>query len=370
MRVLVVNVGSSSLKASVVDPHHEATLASVERGPVAAGADGARMFAELVGALGPNASSPDVVAHRVVHGGPAFTSHALVDDDALAAIHDLAAIAPLHNAPAEVMLRASLAAMGDTPHVACFDTAFHATMPFEARIYPLPWSWYADWGIRRYGFHGLSVAWSVRRAGELLHRSADELRLVVAHLGSGCSVTAVDGGRSVETSMGYTPLDGVMMTTRPGALDPGVLLHVLRERGLGVEAVSDVLSHASGLRGIAGGDGGALEIEERAANGDDRAALALNVFARRTAAGIAAAATSLPAVDALVFTGGIGANSDRVRRDVVGRLGALGIPPLPLTSSDEMLTAGPPAVLRVVAREDLAMALEAAALLAGPRPTA
>jgi acetate kinase len=250
--------------------------------------------------------------------------------------------------------------------VACFDTAFHATLMEPAFVYPLPWAWYADWGIRRFGFHGLSVAWSVRRAAEILARTADGLNLVVAHLGSGCSVTAVKSGKSVSTSMGLTPLEGVMMGTRSGSVDPGILLQVLRQHGVSADRLEEVLDHESGLLGVSGVSGEMKAVAEAAAGGNTRAQLAIDIFVRRAAAGVAVAATSLPRLDALVFTGGIGEHAADVRAAIVDRLAPMGLAPLAQTSGsgDGPLSApgARSAVLRVAAREDIVIA-EAAALL-------
>jgi acetate kinase len=289
------------------------------------------------------------------------------DPALLASLTELADLAPLHNPPAVAILRAALSRWPDVPQVACFDTAFHTALPAAARIYPLPWSWYEEWGIRRYGFHGLSVEWSLARAGELLGRPADELWLVVAHLGGGCSVTAVAAGRSVDTSMGYTPLEGLMMGTRAGSVDPGILLEVLADRDVSLPDLTDALLHRSGLLAI-GNSSGARELESRAATGDERAALALAMFARHAAAGIAAAATALPSFDALVFTGGIGEHSGLLRSAITARLGALGVEPLSESSVGEDGVLSEPkarvAVVRIEAREDVVIARAATTLLA------
>jgi acetate kinase len=284
----------------------------------------------------------------------------------LTQIEALSELAPLHNSVALDVIRAQRDLLPTIPAVACFDSAFHATLSEQAYVYPLPWAWYEDWGIRRFGFHGLSVAWSVRRAAELLDRPAEKLRLVVAHLGSGCSVTAVNGGRSVSTSMGLTPLEGVMMGTRSGSVDPGILLQVLRHRGLQAERLEEVLDHESGLLGVSGVSGEMKLVSEAAAGGNQRARLALDIFVRRAAAGIAVAATSLPRVDGVVFTGGIGEHATAVVSAIVERLAPLGLKPIGgLAGDDDCLLSAPDAqiaVLRVAAREDIVIAEGAAAL--------
>jgi acetate kinase len=364
MRVLVLNPGSSTLKGSLV---RLPELQAVDAAELDWGADAtahagrAAGVTELVGRL-LGEEGADAVGYRVVHGGEQLREPTLVDDEVVAAIEALAPLAPLHNAIAAETIRAARGRLPDVPHVACFDTAFHATLPEEAWRYPLPDDWVDAYGLRRYGFHGLSVAWSVRRAGELLGRAADDLAIVVAHLGSGCSVTAVLGGRSIDTSMGFTPLEGLMMGTRAGSVDPGILVHLLRG-GISVEELADGLDHRSGLAGVSGSSGGARELEQAAARGDARARMALDLFARRTAAGIAAAASALPRLDALVFTGGIGENATSVRADICRRLAVIGVPPGDVDArSDAVL--GPRdagvAILRVEAREDLEIAGEVA----------
>lgn len=365
MRTLVLNAGSTSLKASLIDEPGDVTVA---RGTADwDGTDAGGALSRLLDTLRPRPVAIDVVGHRIVHGGERYTAPVRFDPALLASLTELADLAPLHNPPAVAVLRAALSRWPDVPQVACFDTAFHTGLPAAARIYPLPWSWHEEWGIRRYGFHGLSVEWSLARAGELLGRPADELGLVVAHLGGGCSVTAVAAGRSVDTSMGYTPLEGLMMGTRAGSVDPGILLEVLADRDVSLPDLTDALLHRSGLLAI-GGSSGARELESRAATGDERAALALAMFARHAAAGIAAAATALPSFDALVFTGGIGEHSGLLRSAITARLGALGVEPLSESSveKDGVLSERKArvAVVRIEAREDVVIARAATTLLA------
>jgi acetate kinase len=371
-RVLVLNAGSSSLKASVLDVHSSGHIPGGSK-PVAAtqaswGSDATRVVdrratvravSDELARAGVALDSIEVVGHRVVHGGTRFTRPTLIDDEVLAAIEALIDLAPLHNAVALDVIRAQRELLPTVRAVACFDTAFHATLSEQAFVYPLPWAWYKDWGIRRFGFHGLSVAWSVRRAAELLERSADELDLVVAHLGSGCSVTAVSGGKSVSTSMGLTPLEGVMMGTRSGSVDPGILLQVLRHRGLSADGLEQILDHESGLLGVSGVSGEMKAVSAAAGAGSRRAQLAMDIFVRRAAAGIAVAATSLPRVDALVFTGGIGEHADEIVSAIVSRLAPLGLEPLTTSSSGDGLMSADGAriaVLRVAAREDIVIA--------------
>jgi acetate kinase len=260
-------------------------------------------------------------------------------------------------------------ALPRTPAVACFDTAFHATLPPEAATYAVPRAWRERWGARRYGFHGLSVEWSVGRAAAMLGRPVGELGLVVAHLGGGCSVTAVEGGRSVRTSMGYTPLEGLMMGTRSGSIDPGLMLRLLADGRLSVAAMSDALEHGSGLLGASGISGDLRDVEAAAGRGDDRARMAIEMFVGRTAGALAWAASALRRLDGVVFTGGIGEHGATVRAAIARRLTVLGVPAVPEADdgTDAILAREPgrPTVLRIEAREDLVMAAAAKRLISG-----
>ena len=377
MRVLVLNAGSSSLKASVLEVGHDGSVSGAGV-PLAAtetawGSDATRVVdrratvEETLAALWQAGVEPGALVaagHRVVHGGTRFVEPTRVDDGVLAEIDALSELAPLHNAVALDTLRAQRSLLPTVPQVAVFDTAFHASLTEQAYVYPLPWAWYQDWGIRRFGFHGLSVAWSLRRAAELLSRAPTELCLIVAHLGSGCSVTAVQSGRSVSTSMGLTPLEGLAMGTRSGSVDPGILLHVLRRMGLSADRLAEVLDHESGLLGISGISGDMRQLSAAAAGGSARARLAIDIFVRRASAGIGVAAASLPRIDALVFTGGIGEHAADVRAGIVARLATLNLEPLAVSTGNGDAVLSTPhariAVLRIEAREDIVIA-EAAA---------
>ena len=373
-RVLVLNAGSSSLKASVIEVGRLEPLAATQ---VGWGSDATRVvdrrstvehaLAALWGSVEP--ASVASAGHRIVHGGARFRQPMQVDDAVLGELDGIAGLAPLHNEVALETLRAQRALLPGLPAVAVFDTGFHASLQDEAFVYPLPWHWYAEWGIRRFGFHGLSVAWSVRRAGELLGRDPAALGLIVAHLGSGCSVTAVDGERSVSTSMGLTPLEGLAMGTRAGSVDPGILLHVLRERGITADELAETLDHGSGLLGISGVSGDVRELTAAAANGSTRARLALDIFVRRAAEGIAAAAVALPRLDSLVFTGGIGEHAADIRAAICARLAVLGVWGVESATVAEDAILTPPGagitILRVEAREDIVIAEATAALLPG-----
>ena len=371
MRVLVLNAGSSTLKASVLDgdsrdPLFATTLDWGADATRAAGRlDDFEALLEHLVVEGIPVGSIEAVGHRVVHGGTRFTAPVVVDDDVLAALDELAGLAPLHNPIAVEAIRAALAALLGVPEVAAFDTAFHATLAPPAFTYALPAAWTERHGLRRFGFHGLSVAWAVTRAAELLVAPTTELALVVAHLGSGCSVTAVDGGRSAWTSMGMTPLEGLMMGTRSGSVDPGILVRLLRA-GLSADEIDEGLEHRSGLLGVAG-SADMRDLLEHEEDGDGRAALAIEIFVRRAAEAIAAAVTALPHLDALVFTGGIGEHAGQVRQRIVGRLGSVGLArSLADPRDDAVLTdrARRPAVLRVTAREDVVIAEATRSLVA------
>jgi acetate kinase len=343
--MLVVNAGSTSLKLHVVT------------------ADGASTALEsFAAAMG----KVDAVAHRVVHGGAHFRDPVLIDAGVRAKIRELIVLAPLHNAPALEAIDNARRELPDVPHVAVFDTSFHRTIPAEAFEYAVPRSWREDWGIRRYGFQGLSVEWCAERVPELLGHPAE--RLVVCHLGGGSSVTAVVSGRSVDTTMGFTPLEGVPMNTRSGSVDPGALLYVLREGLLDADALDHALNLESGVKGLAAG-GEMIEIERRASAGDQAAELGLAVMLHRLAAAVAAMAASAGGLDALAFTGGIGEGSALVRGRLCSRLAFLGVD-LDTEKNEEReldcdiaAEASAVRILVVRAREELVAARAASALL-------
>ena len=390
-RVLVLNAGSSTLKASVLDDGSEgaAAAATVAMHGIDGVAPAVHEALETVARGGVGLASVDAVGHRVVHGGPAFTRTTLIDDGVVQRIRDLSWLAPLHNPIAAEVITAARAILPDVPHAAAFDSAFHSTLPEEAFVYAVPHEWYSEWGYRRYGFHGLSVAWSAERAAALVGRT--DLGIVVAHLGAGCSVTAVLHGRSLGTSMGMTPMEGLVMGTRAGSVDPGILIAAQRDHGLDPRALEDALERHSGLLALSGRTAEMRDLLAVAPE-DARAALAIAVFERSAAAGIAAAATALPRLDAIVFTGGIGEHAASVRAGIAGRLASIGVPPPPDAAAgtqgagrddaavahpggagrddavaeegDRVLAAGPPAVLVVAAREDLVIAREVRTLVA------
>jgi acetate kinase len=269
----------------------------------------------------------DVAAagHRVVHGGAVFTSGVRVTADVKQTLAALSDLAPLHNPVNLEGIESAQQAWPDVPHVAVFDTAFHATLPEAARTYALPRQWTQEWGLRRYGFHGLSHAYCSDRAAKMLGRGPNGLRVVVCHLGAGCSASAVRDGVCVDTSMGYTPLDGLMMATRSGAVDPSILIHVVRHKGLTAEDVDRVLNHESGLVGVSGISGDMRQVHASARGGNAGARLALDVYAHRLRQTIGAFAVTLGGVDALVFTAGVGEHDAEMRADACRGLECLGL---------------------------------------------
>jgi acetate kinase len=402
MKILVLNAGSSTLKFSLF------AVTPDEAGEQASGmidwSDGTRPtqahltaqgvpgdihltwevpadrhdagVAEVLAALArpdpPLIGSPAEIAavgHRVVHGGTTYRESVRIDAAVQAEIGRLAALAPLHNPPALAGIEAAQRALPGVPQVAVFDTAFHATLPPEAYIYPVPYAWYSDWGIRRFGFHGISHAYCAGRAAEVLGRPLAELRLVTCHLGNGCSLAAIAGGHSVDTTMGFTPLEGLMMGTRPGSVDPGVLLYVQQQHGLSAAALDDILNHQSGLLGISGVSSDMRAVEAAAKEGQERAVLALTLFAARARAGIAAMTAALGGLDALVFTAGIGEHAVAMRAAICERLGFMGVTIDPQRNTpaavdqDIALAGAAVHVLVIHTQEDLLIARETARVL-------
>ncbi|MDQ2826702.1 MAG: acetate/propionate family kinase, partial [Actinomycetota bacterium] len=281
MRVLTVNAGSSSLKLRVIGVA-DAVLATADLPRQAL-----ESVADVIGQFVLQGPPPDAVGHRVVHGGHDFQGPLLVDARVEAALDRLADLAPLHNPPAIEAVKALRRLQPDLPQVACFDTAFHAGLPAEAATYALPMEWNARWQLRRYGFHGLSHAYASRRAAELMGRPLGDLRLVTAHLGSGASLAAVAAGRSVDTTMGFTPLEGLVMGTRAGDLDPGLVLWLLRTGGLSTDDVAEALETRAGLLGLSCVSADLRLVLDAADAGDAHAGLAYGVYLHRLRAGVA-----------------------------------------------------------------------------------
>jgi len=396
--MLLLNAGSSSLKATLVEAaggrvvaHASADWAGPVTHYVCTGPTGEvseevpwrghteaveRALCDLVTGPGRSGAPGPVLAavgHRVVHGG-AFRASVRIAPEVRSRIAALAELAPLHNPPGLETLAVAEAELPDVPHVAVFDTAFHATLPPAARTYAVPEAWTRDWGIRRYGFHGLSHAYCTGRAAEMLDRPAAELRFVICHLGHGCSASAVLHGRCVDTTMGFTPLDGLVMATRSGAVDPGILLHVQRHHGLSAEEVEEALNHESGLRGLSGLSGDMREVLAAARAGDERARLAVGVYTHRVRQAVGALTATLGGIDALVFTAGVGENAAAVRAASCRGLECLGIE----LDSDANEQCRPDAdvarpssrvrVLVIASREDVTMLREVIKVVGTPAP--
>ena len=362
MRILVVNAGSSSLKLSLLDDA-DRTLADVSLAIAGGEIDLDGVLSALSGPLG----EADAVGHRIVHGGERFHSAVRIDDDVERALRDLAELAPLHQRRSLAAFDAVNAAIGGVPAYACFDTAFHATLPRSAATYALPTRWRERWGLRRYGFHGLSHAWVARRAPQVLDADPRDLRIVSCHLGAGASLCAITGGCSIDTTMGFTPLEGLVMATRSGSVDPGMLLWLLQHKNIAVGELADALEHRSGLLGLAG-SADMREVLNRAERGEDAARLALDVYLHRLRAGIAAMTAALGGLDVLAFTGGIGERSSEVRARTAADLGFLGIALDEAHNYDagadvDVATVGAPVrTLVIAAREDLEIARQVRAL--------
>lgn len=340
MSVVVINCGSTSLKAERLDPSTGERFASVHVERI--GEEVPDHGAALRQAL-PELLADDVVAvgHRVVHGGERFVAPTRITPEVVQALEAISHLAPLHN-PANLSgIRAALEVLPDIPHVAVFDTAVHHTLPRRAHTYALPRELAQKHGLRRYGFHGPSHALVARRAAEHLHADLRDLRVITCHLGGGCSLTAWENGSSVETSMGLTPLEGLVMATRSGDVDPGALFALARAEGLDLDGLDRVLNRESGLKGL-GGSADLRDIEQRAADGDDAARLAIQVFAHRVRKYIGAYAAVLGGVDAIVFTAGIGENAVAMRQRLCQRLGFLGARLDPHLNQDARVSADAP----------------------------
>jgi acetate kinase len=400
MRLLVVNAGSSSLKIQVLDE----TAAGWSTGPSSHVADWDGEDVSPIAALLDEAGAVAAVGHRVVHGGVELREPTLLDDEVVKRLDALTPLAPLHQQRALAGIAAARQVLPDVPHVACFDTAYHATLPEAVSTYALPAEWRRRWPLRRFGFHGLSHAYAARRAIELVARtdligpgrragpadlagsptpvqgdnarlartptrhSDDDLRVITCHLGAGASLCASRGGRSVDTTMGFTPLEGLVMGTRAGSVDPGLVLWLITDAGLSPDEVSDGLEHWSGLRGLAGTPDMA-EVLNRARAGDPAATLAHDVYVHVLTREIATMTASLGGLDVLVFTGGVGEHAPEIRTATATRLAYLGIVldvtanATATTDTDVTASDAPVTTLVVTAREDLEIAQQVRSLL-------
>lgn len=357
-RILVLNTGSSSVKWTVLASDKTVLAGGSE--PWAA-EDGAARVDQLRAVL-QRAPTFDAAGHRIVHGGMRFREAVVIDESVRKELAGLSDLDPEHMHASLAGIDAVRTAFPTIPQVAAFDTAFHATMPEAAAGYGLPFTWTERWGLRRFGFHGLSVAYAVERATDIL--GAQPSRLIVCHLGGGCSVTAVKDGRSIDTTMGFSPLEGLMMATRSGSIDPGVLLFLQQHCNVGLDELRETLTKRSGLRGVSGISGDLREVLEAADRGSSRARLAYDRFVLSIRRALGAMAGILGGVDAIVFTGGIGENSARVRRDATSTLRFAGLElaeeAIAACNADRDIAA-PGSRVRVLfvrAREDLAILKE------------
>lgn len=371
LNILVLNAGSSTVKASLFQLTSPVTdVPTGRRWEVETREPLQSLDAMLAGLwTGPAAildgpDEVDVIGHRVVYGGATLVESVRLAADTRAEIARVAEYAPAHNAAAIALIDAARNLFGDRrPQVAVFDTTFHRTMPPAAFTYAGPYAWLAQ-GIRRYGFHGISHQYASHRAARLLRREDAGFRVVTCHLGSGCSLAAVRDGLSVDTTMGFTPMDGLPMATRSGAIDPGILIHLLRHRGHTAESLDHMLNHDAGLAGLSGTNGDMRVVLAGVDAGDDRARLAFDVFVHHVRQGIAAMVTTMNGTDAVVFTGGIGAHSARVRTAVCASLTCLGISldvrhnAEPLDESDISTAEAPTRVLVIPAQENWMIARE------------
>jgi acetate kinase len=390
--VAVVNSGSSSIKAEVIDTatgHRIARLRAERLGTEQAVARLDDDAPDPIGAVAPRdalrslllrlferAPALAAIGHRVVHGGDRFVAATPIDDAVVAAIEALGPLAPLHNPANLAGIVTCRELRPDVPQVAVFDTAFHATLPARAQTYAIDPALAAKHGIRRFGFHGTNHAWVAARAADHLGERLEDLRIISCHLGNGASVTAVEHGRSIETSMGMTPLEGLVMGTRSGDIDPGALLHLLRAEGLDVDALDELLNRRSGLAALSGVGQDMRDIQERAAAGDDRCRLAIRVFCHRLRKYIGAYAAVMGGVDAIVFTAGIGENSAEIRHTVASRLDYMGARLDEDRNRDAHVDAAAPVaeistphsrvrLLVIAADEELAIARQSAAIVGG-----
>lgn len=348
-KIIAINAGSSSLKFQLLEMPEETVLTKgiVER--IGLGdsiftieVDGekkkettdipnhsfaVKMLLDKLTTLGIITSLDEIegIGHRIVHGGEKFNDSVLITDEVLAGIEEVSELAPLHNPANIVGVKAFKEVLPNVPAVGVFDTAFHQTMPEKSFLYSLPYDYYKEYGIRKYGFHGTSHKYVSQRAAELLDRPLEQIRLISCHLGNGASIAAIDGGRSIDTSMGFTPLAGVTMGTRSGNIDPALIPYIMEKTGKTAQEVLDVLNKNSGMLGVSGFSSDLRDIEQEAENGNERAELALEVFTSRIHKYIGSYAARMNGVDAIIFTAGIGENSDVIRERVLRGLEFMGV---------------------------------------------
>jgi acetate kinase len=370
--VLVVNCGSSSLKFALVEPES----GEVVRRGLSERLSGEGAHARALDGILDELSGRTIAAvgHRVVHGGEYFSESVVLDDDAIAKIDSCSELAPLHNPANLIGIRAARERFPDVSHVAVFDTAFHQTLPPKAYLYAIPYELYEKHKARRYGFHGTSHRYVADEAARLLGKPLEKLELVTAHLGNGCSACAIHEGRSVDTTMGLTPLEGLVMGTRSGDVDPNLHDFLADRTGLTLQEITDLLNKKSGLLGLSGTSNDMRTLLEARGRGDARAALAISVFTHRLAKAVLGLTAGLERIDALVFTGGIGEHAAPIRAETLAELGVLGAvihPELNAThgaASNGRITSEKSHLLALVVptNEELVIAREAARLAAAP----
>ena len=398
MNILVINAGSSSLKYQLLNPETQQVLAkglcerigidgkftykpdgkqAIKEADVAMPTHSEAIQAVLNALVDPDngvigsMKEIDAVGHRVVHGGEKFAKSVLITDEVMAAIEECNPLAPLHNPANIIGIKACQALMPDTPMVAVFDTAFHQTMPPVAYTYALPYEYYTEDKVRRYGFHGTSHKYVAGRAAAMLGKPIEELKLISCHLGNGSSVTAIDGGKSVDTSMGFTPLAGLPMGTRSGDLDAGILEYLMKKHGYSIDEMLNILNKKSGVLGISGVSSDFRDLEDAAPKGNQRAQLALDSFDYNVKKLIGAYAAAMGGVDAIIFTAGVGENGPDTRANAVAGLEYMGVKldaEKNNTRGKEVDVATDDSKVRVLViptNEELMIAMDTAALVKG-----
>ncbi len=390
--ILLLNCGSSSIKYQVIDADSEEVLASgiVQKIGLADGTvdhtvggrtehldqqipdhqDALRLVVKAFEMFGPTLADVVAVGHRTVHGGDKFRSTVQIDDDVIQGLRDLSGLAPLHNPPGIAGIEAAMLVLPDVPHVAIFDTAFFSTLPAEAYTYAIDADVARRFSVRKYGFHGTSHSYVSKKAAEFLGRDLEDLNQIVCHLGNGASISAIRGGIAVDTSMGLTPLQGLVMGTRSGDVDPGLHAYLAREAGMSLDEIDSLLNKKSGLAGLTGGASDFRDLAEKIEAGDEAAKLAYDVYVHRLVSYIGSYLAILGVVDVLVFTAGVGENAAQVRESVCDRLAPLGFlidddanavrskEPRVISQPDSPVT-----ILVVPTNEELAMARETAAIV-------
>jgi acetate kinase len=343
--ILVLNFGSTSVKISLFECDNLAKVDEpIWKTSLGATDDSAMAIKSLWSGKQPILKSPEqivAVGHRVVHGGSDHAGAIIVNEQVMKELEDLSELAPLHQGANIRGIKIAAQLLPNAVQVATFDTAYFHDMPEQSKVYALPYEWYADRGMRRFGFHGISHEYCAQKAAEMLGRVPSDFRVITCHLGGGSSITATLNGKAVATTMGFTPLEGVVMGTRCGSIDPGIVLHVLEHNICSLTELTDILNHQSGLKGVSGISGDMQELQKAAASGSERAQLAMDIYSQSVAANICGLLPALRGTDAIAFTGGIGENSTSLRESVAERLDFLSpkIPYLVVQAKEDLSTA-------------------------------